>query len=74
MNDDYVKVEGNSNLIKDKSTGVILNIDKNGLEAAKRRKQLMKEQQEERENVLELKSELSVLKKLIGELLEQKSI
>jgi len=74
MNDDYVKVEGNSNLIKDKSTGVILNIDKNGLEAAKRRKQLMKEQQEERENVLELKSELSELKKLIGELLEQKSI
>jgi malate/lactate dehydrogenase len=74
MNDDYVKVEGNSNLIKDKSTGVILNIDKNGLEAAKRRKQLMKEQQEERETVLELKSELSELKKLIGELLEQKSI
>jgi malate/lactate dehydrogenase len=74
MNDDYVKVEGNSNLIKDKSTGVILNIDKNGLAAAKRRKQLMKEQQEERETVLELKSELSELKKLIGELLEQKSI
>jgi len=30
MSDDYVKVEGNANLVKDR-TGVVLNIDKNGV-------------------------------------------
>ena len=50
MNDDYVKVEGSPNLVKDKITGIVLNNDKSGLAAAKRRKQLAEEQKEENQN------------------------
>ena len=48
MNDDYVKVEGSPNLVKDKITGIVLNNDKSGLAAAKRRKQLAEEQKKKR--------------------------
>lgn len=67
MSDDYVKVEGNPNLIKDR-TGVVLNIDKNGLEAAKRRKRLAAEQQKEKEIIHQLKSENEELKNDVKEL------
>jgi hypothetical protein len=78
MSDDYVKVEGNSNLVKDR-TGVVLNIDKNGLEAAKRRKHLVSEQQKEKEIIHQLKSEneelkndVKEMKKLLHDLIDSK--
>ncbi len=48
MNDDYVKVEGSPNLVKDKITGIVLNNDKSGLAAAKRRKQLAEDKKKKR--------------------------
>jgi len=79
MSDYYVKVEGNSNLIKDKITGVILNIDKNGLELAKRKKRLASEQQKEKEIIHQLKSEneelkndVKEMKKLLNDLIDSK--
>lgn len=78
MSDDYVKVEGNPNLVKDR-TGVVLNIDKNGLEAAKRRKRLATEQQKEKEIIHQLKSEneelkndVKEMKKLLKDLIDSK--
>jgi hypothetical protein len=78
MSDDYVKVEGNPNLVKDR-TGVVLNIDKNGLEAAKRRKHLVAEQQKEKEIIHQLKSEneelkndVKEMKKLLHDLIDSK--
>ena len=79
MSDNYVKVEGNFNLVKDKKTGAILNIDKNGLEAAKRRKRLAVEQQKEKEIIHQLKSEneelkndVKEMKKLLNDLIDSK--
>jgi len=69
MSDDHVKVEGNPNLVKDR-TGVVLNIDKNGLEAAKRRKRLAVEQQKEKEIIHQLKSENEELKNDVKEMKE----
>ena len=70
MSDDYVKVEGNSNLVKDKKTGAILNVDMNGLEAAKRRKQLALQQQEDRHALGKLQEENANLRDDIEKLKE----
>jgi L-cysteine desulfidase len=67
MSDDYVKVKGSPNLVKN-AAGVVLNIDKNGLEAAKRRKLLAQEQQKEKELMRELKSENEELRNDIKEM------
>ena len=68
MNDDYVKVEGSPNLVKDKITGIVLNNDKSGLAAAKRRKQLAEEQKEEKQLIQKLKSDNDELKDEVSEL------
>jgi CRISPR/Cas system CMR-associated protein Cmr1 (group 7 of RAMP superfamily) len=70
MNDDYVKVEGSPNLVKDKITGIVLNNDKSGLAAAKRRKQLAEEQKEEKQLIQKLKSDNDELKDEVAELKE----
>tara|TARA_R110000850_G_scaffold198673_1_gene324975 strand:- start:1200 stop:1442 length:243 start_codon:yes stop_codon:yes gene_type:complete len=70
MNDDYVKVEGSPNLVKDKITGIVLNNDKSGLAAAKRRKQLAEEQKEEKQLIQKLKSDNDELKDEVSELKE----
>jgi len=70
MNDDYVKVEGSPNLVKDKITGIVLNNDKSGLAAAKRRKQLVEEQKEEKQLMQKLKSDNDELKDEVAELKE----
>tara|TARA_R110002096_G_scaffold280825_2_gene474959 strand:- start:4822 stop:5064 length:243 start_codon:yes stop_codon:yes gene_type:complete len=70
MNDDYVKVEGSPNLVKDKITGIVLNNDKSGLAAAKRRKQLVEEQKEEKQLIQKLKSDNDELKDEVSELKE----
>jgi transposase len=70
MNDDYVKVEGSPNLVKDKITGIVLNNDKSGLAAAKRRKQLVEEQKEEKQLIQKLKSDNDELKDEVAELKE----
>ena len=70
MNDDYVKVEGSPNLVKDKITGIVLNNDRSGLAAAKRRKQLVEEQKEEKQLMQKLKSDNDELKDEVAELKE----
>jgi flagellar motility protein MotE (MotC chaperone) len=61
----YVPVENSPNLVRDKSTGAIINIDKNGLELAKARKVARVKEQNE---LNELKSEVKELKELILQL------
>lgn len=61
----HIPVENSRNLVRDKSTGAIINIDKNGLELAKARKAARKKEQNE---FNELKSEVKELKELILQL------
>ena len=52
MNARFQKVRGNSNLMRDKHTGAILNMDKSGIEQARKAKSL-KLKQEQRIEKLE---------------------
>jgi hypothetical protein len=61
----YIPVEGNLHLVRDKSTGAILNINKGGLYAARQKKIAESEAKKETEN---LKSEIAELKQLIQNL------
>lgn len=45
MRKDYLKVEGREGLVKDPSTGAVINTDKRGLEAAKHAKRKVLEEQ-----------------------------
>lgn len=62
---DHIPVENSPNLVRDKSTGAIINTDKSGLELAKARKAARKKEQEELQN---LKSEVKEIKELILQL------
>lgn len=61
----YVPVENSPNLVRDKSTGAIINTDKSGLELAKARKVARVKEQNE---LNKLKSEVKELKELILQL------
>ena len=61
----YVPVENSPNLVRDKSTGAIINTDKSGLELAKARTVARVKEQNE---LNELKSEVKELKELILQL------
>jgi flagellar motility protein MotE (MotC chaperone) len=61
----HIPVKNSRNLVRDKSTGAIINIDKNGLELAKARKVARVKEQNE---LNELKSEVKELKELILQL------
>ncbi|MDB4350326.1 hypothetical protein OAA38_00805 [bacterium] len=61
----HVPVENSRNLVRDKSTGAIINIDESGLELAKARKTARKKEHDE---FNELKGEVKELKKLILQL------
>ena len=47
----YIKVEGHPNLVRDKNSGVILNINKTELESNRIRKQKQREKDNEIENI-----------------------
>jgi len=64
----YAKVKGHPNLIKDLNSGVILNINKTEIEAARLKKQRAKQQEEDLSN---LKNEVSEIKNLLNKLIEK---
>jgi len=65
---DYIKVEGHPNLVRDRKSGVILNINKTELEANRIRKQ----KQREKDNEIEqLKNDVSEIKSMLNKLIEK---
>ena len=74
----YTKIEGHSDLIKDGTTGAILNTNNNAYEAVKRRykiNQLQKEQISKQEkDINSMKEDISelktMMKTLVGKLVE----
>jgi hypothetical protein len=64
---DYMKVEGHPSLVRDKNSGVVLNINNSEIKEARKRKKAWKEQQEELDS---LKSEMKEMKLLLNKILE----
>tara|TARA_B100000965_G_C19587052_1_gene756223 strand:- start:1239 stop:1448 length:210 start_codon:yes stop_codon:yes gene_type:complete len=64
----YVKVEGHKGYIRDKSSGAILNTNKEEIEAAKKRKaeRLSKDRE-----LSDLKDEVSDIKKMLTKIVEK---
>ena len=64
----YLKVEGNSNLVRDTSTGAILNINKDEISAARKRKLERKQKEQE---IVDLKNEVGEIKNMLNKLIEK---
>ena len=64
----YKDVEGHSNLVRDTSTGAILNINKDEISAARKRK--LEGRQKEQE-IVDLKNEVSEIKNMLNKLIEK---
>ena len=64
----YLKVEGNHNLVRDTSTGAILNINKDEISAARKRKLERKQKEKEFE---ELKNEVGEIKNMLNQIIEK---
>ena len=67
--DDYVKVEGKSNLYKNKSNGFVSNFDEEGLKRAKARK---KARVEKDQKISKLEDEVSELKDMVRSLVKDR--
>lgn len=65
----YKNVEGHSNLVRDTSTGSILNINKEEISAARKRKLERKQKEQEFEN---LKNDVTEMKSMLQKLIEGK--
>tara|TARA_B100000282_G_C31546479_1_gene405430 strand:+ start:242 stop:451 length:210 start_codon:yes stop_codon:yes gene_type:complete len=64
----YIKVDGHQGFVKDTTTGAILNINNNEIEAAKRRKALRLQEKQDIEN---LKTEVSDIKSMLTKIIEK---
>ena len=64
----YLKVEGNSNLVRDTSTNAVLNINKDEISAARKRK--LERRQKEQE-IVDLKNEVGEIKNMLNKLIEK---
>ena len=63
----FVKVDGHEGYVKNTETGVVLNVNKVEIEAARKRKALKKQQEEDINN---LKNEVSDIKNMFGKIIE----
>ena len=68
MEDKYYKVDGHSSLVKNPSTGTILNINDDEIRASRKRKVKKKELRKE---VSDLKQQVDKLTQVIDQLLEK---
>jgi len=72
----YIPVSGNSNLVKDPRSNAVININNDEIRAAKERKIKMQEKAKEEEllkqDVQNLKEDMSEIKSLLQQLLEKK--
>ena len=64
----FLKVEGHEGYVKDTETGVILNVNKEEIEAARKRKALRQQQEQDINN---LKNEVSDIKTMLGTIIEK---
>lgn len=64
----FVKVDGHEGYVKNTDTGVVLNVNKAEIEAARKRKALKKKQEEDINN---LKNEVSDIKNMLGKIIEK---
>ena len=64
----YKNVEGHSNLVRDTSTGAILNINKEEIGAARKRKLERRQKEQEFDN---LKDEVGDIKKMLTQIIEK---
>ena len=64
----YKNVEGHGDLVRDTSTGAILNINKNEISAARRRKLERRQKEKEFED---LKNEVGDIKNMLNKLIEK---
>ena len=75
MDDKMIKVEGFNDLVRDPTTGAILNINKSEIETAREQKRLRRqkelEEAELRESVSKLEDEMSEIKNLLSRLVEK---
>ena len=63
----YKKVEGHVGYVKDEN-GVVLNVNNDEIEAARKRKELMRQKDKE---ISELKDEVSDIKKMLTQIVEK---
>ena len=66
---DYIKVEGHDGLVRDENTGAILNLDNSAIEARRKSKHLSSAL----DDINMLKNEISEIKSLLRELVENAS-
>ena len=64
----FLKVEGHEGFVKNTETGVVLNVNKEEIEAARKRKALRQQQEQDINN---LKNEVSDIKKMLGTIIEK---
>ena len=67
-NDRYIKVEGRADLVRDRHTNAILNINKGDIEQAK---SIRTQQLKDRQELEQLKTDVSEIKSLLLKLLEK---
>lgn len=69
-----MNVKGNPGLVRDKNTGAILNINKNEIKQARKRKKLWQEEKEKTESIAvevqDLKNDVNEIKTLLKQILE----
>jgi dihydroxyacid dehydratase/phosphogluconate dehydratase len=63
----YKKIEGHIGYVKDEN-GVVLNVNNDEIEAARKRKELMRQKDKE---INELKNEVSDIKKMLTQIVEK---
>ena len=66
----HVKVEGHPDLVRDRNSGAILNINSNARTAARERKKLFNDRQKE---IDEIKKDVSDIKNILMQLIEDKN-
>jgi len=66
---DYIKVSGHNGLVRDQNTGAIINLDESAIEARRKSKSLTSAL----EDINMLKNEVSEIKSLLRELIENAS-
>lgn len=69
MQKEYIKVKDHPNLVRDKRSNAIINIDDDGYNKYKKEREKILKEKEEYEN---MKSDIADIKKLLQTLLEKK--
>ena len=67
----HVKVEGHPDLVRDRNSGAILNINSNAMTAARERKKLFNDRQQEIEDI---KRDVTDIKNILMKLVEDKHV